>query len=100
MFSRILATDSAAVPAIHAGGNFASFSDAELDGLLEEGRRVSGEAERKAIYDEAQARVLELAPQVFLFHSAQYEAHSVSVGGFDHFPNTSYLGLRTTYLEP
>lgn len=82
-----------------AGGNFAKFSDAELDALLEEGRRVSGEAERKAIYDEAQARILELAPQVFLFHSAQYEAHSQNVVGFEHFPNTSYLGFRTTSLS-
>lgn len=81
-----------------AGGNFAKFSDAELDALLEEGRRVSDENERKAIYDEAQARILELSPQVFLFHSAQYEAHRTNVEGFEHFPNTSYLGLRTTYL--
>jgi peptide/nickel transport system substrate-binding protein len=66
--------------------------------MLEEGRRVSDEDERKAIYDRAQARILELAPQVFLFHSAQYEAHSNSVIGFEHFPNTSYLGLRTTSL--
>jgi peptide/nickel transport system substrate-binding protein len=69
-----------------------------LDALLEEGRRVSDETERKAIYDEAQARILELSPQVFLFHSAQYEAHRTNVEGFEHFPNTSYLGLRTTYL--
>lgn len=81
-----------------AGGNFPKFSDTELDRLLEQGRRVSGEAERKAIYDQVQARLLELAPQVFLFHSAQYEAHSASVVGFEHFPNTSYLGLRTTSL--
>jgi len=81
-----------------AGGNFADFSDPELDRLLEQGRRVSDEEERKAIYDEAQARILELSPQVFLFHSAQYEAHRANVEGFEHFPNTSYLGLRTTYL--
>ncbi len=81
-----------------AGGNFSSFSDPELDAMLEEGRRTSGEDERKAIYDRAQARILELAPQTFLFHSAQYEAHSRSVAGFEHFPNTSYLGLRTTYF--
>lgn len=82
-----------------AGGNFAKFSDPELDAMLEKGRRVANEEERKAIYDEAQARILELAPQVFLFHSAQYEAHSQSVAGFEHFPNTSYLGLRTTYFS-
>lgn len=36
---------------------------------------------------------------VFLFHSAQYEALRTNVQGFEHFPNTSYLGLRTTWLE-
>lgn len=81
-----------------AGGNFAKFSDSELDSILEEGRQVADENERKAIYDEAQARILELSPQVFLFHSAQYEAHSNGVVGFEHFPNTSYLGFRTTSL--
>lgn len=53
-----------------AGGNFSGFSDVELDAMLEGGRRASGEDERKAIYDRAQARILELAPQMFLFHSA------------------------------
>ncbi|CAN5650782.1 hypothetical protein BH23DEI1_BH23DEI1_07530 [soil metagenome] len=45
-----------------------------------------------------QERILELAPHVFLFHSAQYSAHRPNVEGFEHFPNTSYLGFRTTWL--
>jgi peptide/nickel transport system substrate-binding protein len=81
------------------GGNLGQFSDPELDALLEEGRRVSGQEERRAIYLQAQERILEQAPHVFLFHSAQYEAHRDNVKGFEHFPNTSYLGLRTTWLE-
>ena len=80
------------------GGNLGNFSDAELDRLLEEGRRVSDQEERRAIYLEAQERILELAPHVFLFHSSQYEAHRENVKGFVHYPNTSYLGFRTTYL--
>ena len=81
------------------GGNFGEFTSPELDALLEEGRRASSQEERRRIYEEVQALILEEAPHVFLFHSAQYEALQSYVRGFEHFPNTSYLGLRTTWLE-
>jgi peptide/nickel transport system substrate-binding protein len=84
----------------HSGSaqNLVRLSDPELDALLEEGRRVSDPDARREIYLEAQARILELMPMVFIFHSAQYEAIRPNVQGFEHFPNTSYLGLRTTWL--
>ncbi|MFO7547089.1 MAG: ABC transporter substrate-binding protein [Trueperaceae bacterium] len=81
------------------GGNLGNFSDPELDVLLERGRQVSDQEERRAIYVEAQERILDLAPHVFLFHSSQFEALRNDVMGFEHFPNTSYLGLRTTWLD-
>ncbi len=81
------------------GGNLGNFSDPELDALLEQGRRVADQEERRAVYEQAQQRILELAPHVFLFHSSQFEALRSDVLGFEHFPNTSYLGLRTTWLD-
>ena len=60
---------------------------------------MSAQEERQAVYEEAQQLILEESPHVFLFHSAQYEALQSYVQGFEHFPNTSYLGLRTTWLE-
>ncbi len=81
------------------GGNLGNFSDPELDRLLEQGRQVADQDERKAIYTEAQHRILELVPHVFLFHSSQFEALRNDVMGFEHFPNTSYLGFRTTWLD-
>jgi len=81
------------------GGNLGFFSNAELDALLEQGRQVSDQDERRAIYAEAQEIILDEAPHVFLFHSSQYEALRQDVQGFEHFPNTSYLGLRTTWLD-
>jgi peptide/nickel transport system substrate-binding protein len=81
------------------GGNLGKFSDPELDALLQRGRQVADQEERRAIYVEAQQRILELAPHVFLFHSSQFEALGTEVKGFEHFPNTSYLGLRTTWLD-
>lgn len=81
------------------GLNLSLLDDPEVDELLERGRQVVDEAERREIYLAAQERILELVPQVFIFHSAQYEALQDRVHGFEHFPNTSYLGLRTTWLE-
>ncbi len=81
------------------GGNLGNFSDAELDALLEQGRRVADQEERREIYRQAQERILDLVPHVFLFHSSQFEALRSDVEGFEHFPNTSYLGLRTTWLD-
>lgn len=81
------------------GGNLGLFSDPELDALLEQGRRVADPEKRKEIYLEAQRLILDSAPHVFLFHSAQYEALRPNVHGYEHFPNTSYLSFRKTWLE-
>ncbi|MEX2500803.1 MAG: ABC transporter substrate-binding protein [Trueperaceae bacterium] len=81
------------------GGNLGNFSNAELDALLEQGRQVSDQDERRGIYLEAQEIILDQAAHVFLFHSSQYEGIRGDVRGFVHFPNTSYLGLRTTWLD-
>ncbi len=81
------------------GGNLGNYSNPEVDVLLERGRQVSDPEERREIYLEAQRLILEDAAHVFLFHSSQYEAIRGEVRGFEHFPNTSYLGLRTTWLD-
>jgi peptide/nickel transport system substrate-binding protein len=81
------------------GGNLGNYSNPALDALLEEGRQVSDQEQRREVYEEAQEVILEEAPHVFLFHSSQYEALRPEVRGFEHFPNTSYLGLRTTWLD-
>ncbi|MDR7518669.1 MAG: ABC transporter substrate-binding protein [Armatimonadota bacterium] len=83
-----------------AGLNLVNFSDAEFDRMLDEGRTVAAESRRKRIYDQAQLRLLETVPMVFIFHSTQYEAVRRHVLGFQHWPNTSYLGLRRTWMAP
>lgn len=81
------------------GGNLGNFSDATLDELLDRGRQASDVNERRAIYQEAQELIFELAPHVFLFHSAQYEAIRPNVHGFEHYPNTSYISFSRTWLD-
>ena len=80
-------------------GNFGGFSNAEIDALLVQGRQASDPEERKALYAQAQELILTEAPHVFLFHSAQYEAHTQNVKGFKHYQNTGYLSFRETWLE-
>lgn len=81
------------------GGNLSHFSNAALDELLDRGRQVSDVNERRAVYQEAQHLIFELAPHVFLFHSAQYEAIRPNVHGFEHYPNTSYISFSRTWLD-
>jgi peptide/nickel transport system substrate-binding protein len=87
-------------PNFHSRGgtNFVNYADAQFDQVIEQGRAASGEAQRKRIYDQAQARLLETVPMVFLYHSTQFEAVRRTVRGFEHWPNTSYLGLRRTWV--
>ena len=82
-----------------SGGNLTNFKDAALDKLLDQGRQTADPAARKAIYAQVQKRLVDLSPMVFLYSSTQYEATSKRVQGYRHFPNTSYLGLRTTWLK-
>ncbi len=81
-----------------AGNNFVGYSDPQFDKLVEQARLVTAEAKRRALYEQAQLRLQETVPMVFLFHSTQYEAVRRNVHGYRHWLNTSYIGLRTTWL--
>jgi peptide/nickel transport system substrate-binding protein len=81
-----------------SGNNVYNFADARVDELLEAGRAEADPNRRRAIYLEAQERILDLAPHVFLFHSAQYSANRPNVQGYEHFPNTSYLSFRQVWF--
>ncbi|WP_425144874.1 ABC transporter substrate-binding protein [Deinococcus sp.] len=82
-----------------SGGNLTNFKDATLDKLLDQGRTAGDPLARKVIYAQVQRRLVNLSPMVFLYSSTQYEATTKRVQGYTHFPNTSYLGLRTTWLK-
>jgi peptide/nickel transport system substrate-binding protein len=86
---------------LHSRGslNLGGYADPTLDALLDAGRCVKEGAERRRLYIEAQQRILQESPHIYLFHSAQYEALRDNVHGYEHAFNTSYLGLRTTWLS-
>jgi peptide/nickel transport system substrate-binding protein len=79
--------------------NLTKYNNPKVAQLLEQGRKESGASARQKIYQEVQQLILQDSPMAFLFHSAQYEAFNKRVGGFLHFPNTSYLALRYTWLQ-
>ncbi|PYE55839.1 ABC transporter substrate-binding protein [Deinococcus yavapaiensis] len=82
-----------------SGGNLTNFKDAQIDQWLEQARATSSASSRRALYNRVQRRLVELSPMAFLYNSTQYEAMRANVEGFEHFSNTSYLGLRTTWLK-
>jgi len=79
--------------------NLSKYNNPKVTQLLEQGRREASQAARQKIYTQVQEIVLQDSPMVFLFHSAQYEAFNKKVMGFLHYPNTSYLALRFTWMQ-
>jgi peptide/nickel transport system substrate-binding protein len=79
------------------------FSDAALDQLLEEGRRTLDQAKRAAIYARIEARLVELAPWVFLHRRPQAEGHRATIAGYTRLPgalgNKSLGELKRVYRE-
>jgi peptide/nickel transport system substrate-binding protein len=64
-----------------AGFNFGSFSDAEVDRLLEEGRATVDPVARREIYWRLQRRLDDLQPVAFLFQFAQPNLHDAELQG-------------------
>jgi peptide/nickel transport system substrate-binding protein len=82
-----------------SASNLNNISDKQIDEWLELGRATSGASARDRIYQQLQNRLLELSPMVYLFHSTQFAGLSTRVRGYEHFPNTSYISLRRTWLN-
>jgi ABC-type transport system substrate-binding protein len=78
------------------------FSDPALDRLLDEGRSTLDRARRAAIYAQVEARLVELAPWVFLHWRPQAEASRATVGGYVRLPgalgNKSLGGLKHVHF--
>ncbi len=84
----------------HSAGpwNQQHYSHAEVDALLERGRRVTDRDERRAIYGEAQRRILEEAPVVLLYVNEQSSAMLRQVQDYQVHPTATTLSLRETWV--
>jgi peptide/nickel transport system substrate-binding protein len=85
----------------HTGetGNFVSYSNPDVDALIEKGIAVTDQAERAEIYQEIQRILLEDLPWISLFVANQYEAMKTNVKGYVHIPTGSNASFRETWIE-
>ncbi len=69
------------------GQNDGRYNNPEMDRLLTEARAVYGEAERKALYDQAQRIAFDEIPVLYLYNQPWFFAHSARVSGFQVHPD-------------
>lgn len=74
--------------------NFISFRNAEVDRLLEEGRRTFDRAERKKAYDRIQEILAEEQPYCFLYFPEAAPALSARIYGVEAYPATVGIGYN------
>ncbi len=79
------------------GVNNFLFKDADVDKLLEQGRSLTKQADRKAVYDKLQAALTEKAPAVFLYCPYENQVLNPKVKGFKQVGNGSIFYL--TYAQ-
>jgi peptide/nickel transport system substrate-binding protein len=85
----------------HTGGgkNYMSYSNPEVDKLLEQGRAEADREKRKGYYDQAQTLIAQDAPMAFLYNMKQTDAKRDYVMGFYHMPTMTFWALRETWLN-
>lgn len=75
--------------------NFVKYSNAEVDALLEKGRRTFAQAERKVIYDRFQEILAEEQPYTFLYVSEALPAVAKRFRGIDPAP----AGITYNFID-
>jgi peptide/nickel transport system substrate-binding protein len=80
-------------------GNFANYSNPDVDTLIEQAIATTDQAERAKLYQQIQQILLEDLPWVNLFVANQFEAMKSNVKGYVHIPTGSNAYFRQTWLE-
>jgi peptide/nickel transport system substrate-binding protein len=76
--------------------NANKFSDKEIDGWLDEARKINDQSKRIPLYTNVQKKMLELEPIAFLFFREQGEATQADVKGYEYLGS---LGANNALLE-
>lgn len=79
-------------------GNRTFTKDAELDKALDEARKTADPEKRQEFYSQAQQRITELAPCVFLLHQENLVAVRDEVKGLKQLP-IGLLDLKKVSIE-
>ena len=67
-----------------AGYNYSRVCDEELNQLLEQAGQEFDQTKRKALFDQVQARVLEICPDVYLYNTLDVHAYNAKLQGWRH----------------
>lgn len=88
-------------PTFHSKGrqNGIKFSDADVDRLIDQGRATSDLTQRKQLYEQAQRRIAELAPYIFLYAANQYEAMTPKLKNYTHIMTGTNIAFREAWLD-
>jgi peptide/nickel transport system substrate-binding protein len=77
----------------------ANYIDDTLDSLMAQGKAETDPAKRKAIFDQFQKHLVEMAPWIWLYTGYEYTAQQKSVSGFEPNPTdslTSFVKVKLT----
>ena len=78
------------------GWNPYGFGNSDVDQLLKQGREFLNPDKRREIYRQAEQRIAELAPYVFLYRPKRFAAFQAYVDGLQHEVANTRLSLRET----
>jgi peptide/nickel transport system substrate-binding protein len=81
------------------GGNFVTYSNPEVDELIDQGAAGTDQEARAEIYKQIQLILLEDLPWVNLWIGQQYEAMKTFVMGYEHIPTGSNKKVREVWLD-
>jgi peptide/nickel transport system substrate-binding protein len=80
-------------------GNFVSYSNPDMDKLIEDGIAATDQEARAEIYRQIQQILLDDRPWIPFFVANQYEAMRNNVKGYVHIPTGSNIAFRETWIE-
>jgi peptide/nickel transport system substrate-binding protein len=78
--------------------NVWNFSDERIDELAARAPTLTSRVAAKQLYDEAQRRIIELAPNLFLANPNDFIAYRPGVMGYKPMPDQTFQYLVETYL--
>jgi peptide/nickel transport system substrate-binding protein len=79
--------------------NFEFYSNPKVDALLDQGRALQTQAQRKPIYDQIQSILATDSPMAWFYWYKQYEGVRDYVKGYTHMANASKATFLTTWLD-
>ena len=67
--------------------NVWNFTDAQVDDLAVQARQTTDDAKAKQLYAQAEMRIVDLAPNLFLANQNQFVAYSKKLMGYKTMPD-------------